>query len=72
MQQAKAILLGIVIAFSFSEYIGKFLVILIDNWLNLGSQITSDLMDFATVLGVILGIIVYRRYTKSAKKDEQA
>ena len=71
MKQTKAILLGIVVAFAFSEYIGKFLAILIGNWLNLGAGFTNDLVNFATILGVILGILVYRHYTKSTKKGEQ-
>ena len=74
MKQLKAILLGIVVAFGFSEYVGKFAAILIGNWLNLDSETTGTLIDVATILGVILGILVYRHYTKPTQeqKAEQA
>ena len=71
MKQLKAILLGIVVAFVFSEYIGKFFAVLIGSWLNLGGELIDDLVGFATILGVILGIVVYKHYTKSIQKNEQ-
>ena len=70
MKQFKAILFGIIVAFVFSEYIGKFLAILIGSWLNLGDEIIRDLMNATTILGIVLGILVYQHYAKSARTEE--
>jgi len=70
MKQFKAILFGIIVAFVFSEYIGKFLAILIGSWLNLGDEIIRDLMNATTILGIVLGILVYKHYAKSARTEE--
>ena len=69
MKQLKAILLGIVVAFVFSEYIGKFLAIWVGSWLDSSGEITIDLVNAATIFGLVLGIVVYRHYTKSTQKS---
>lgn len=61
---AKGIILGIIVAFGFAEYVGKFLVILVGIWLGLGEDFLADLVNANYVISIVLGVLVYRYYAK--------
>ncbi|OGZ44564.1 MAG: hypothetical protein A2719_04075 [Candidatus Ryanbacteria bacterium RIFCSPHIGHO2_01_FULL_45_22] len=64
----KGIILGIVVAFGFAEYVGKFSVILVGIWLGLDGGLLADLVNANYVISIVLGVLVYRYYAKKVDK----